>query len=110
MTRALPSSAHRLGRFTFRDASEDDTYQASQQQENTLYFLPPKPLQQENAGNSSWKLHCPKGQLCQVDVQTKICHAEAQPIVDNAVCKPEIQVKRNRTCHQMVLWGFIIKN
>lgn len=102
MGRALPSPADRLGRFTFRDASEDEAYEASQQQENALHLLPPKPLQQENAGNSSWKLHCPKGQLCQVDVQAKICHAEAQPIVDNAVCKPEIQVKQNRTCHQMV--------
>lgn len=110
MSRALPSSAHSLGRFTCRDASEDETNHPRQQQEKALHFLPPKPLQQENAGKSSWKLHCPKGQLCQVDVQTKICHAEAQPIVDNAVCKPEIQVEQNRTCQQMVLWGFITKN
>lgn len=109
MSRALASSARRLGRFTSRDANDDETDQASQQQLNALHFLPPKPLQQEDAGNSSWKLHCPKSQLCQVDVQAKICHIEAQPVVDNAVCKPEIQVKWNRTCDQVVLWGFIIK-
>uniref|UniRef100_A0A8C5TPA7 Uncharacterized protein n=1 Tax=Malurus cyaneus samueli TaxID=2593467 RepID=A0A8C5TPA7_9PASS len=62
----------RLGKFTFRDTSEDEAQHARQQQENALHFLPPKPLQQENAGNSSWKLHCPKSQLSQVNVQTKI--------------------------------------
>lgn len=40
--------------FTFRDASDDETHQARQQQDNSLGFLPPKPLQQENARQSSW--------------------------------------------------------
>lgn len=77
--------------FTFRDANDDQTDEATQYQENSLGFLPPEPLQHEDTTNTGGDFHCSKGKLCQVDVQTKVCHIQAQPVVDKAVHKPESQ-------------------
>lgn len=77
--------------FTFRDASDDQTHQATQHQENSLRFPPPEPLQGEDTSKTGWDFHCSKGQLSQVDVQAKICHVQTQPVVDKAVHKPESQ-------------------
>lgn len=75
--------------FTFRDAGDDQTHQATQQQGASLGFPPPKPLQQEDTTNTGWDFHCSKGKLCQVDVQTKISHVQTQTVVDDAVNEPE---------------------
>lgn len=75
--------------FTFRDTSDDQTHQATQQQGASLGFPPPKPLQQEDTTNTGWDFHCSKGKLCQVDVQTKISHVQTQTVVDDAVNEPE---------------------
>lgn len=71
------------------DEDDDDTHDTSKGQGTELAPLPTQLLHHGDAGKTGRYFHYSKYYLCQVDVQTKVPHLEAESIVQQAVHKPK---------------------